>query len=75
MSHNTLRRAIGRPNDHPILTFLDPNQPTAVTGYNVYRSDDPKLPYGSWPLVAFDVRETAGWPAGADPTGATASHE
>jgi len=38
-----------------ILHFQDPNQPADVTGYNVYRSDDPGLPKESWPLVASNV--------------------
>jgi hypothetical protein len=42
-------------NDFPILHFMDPNQPTQVTGYNVYRSSDAALPIGSWAVVADDV--------------------
>jgi hypothetical protein len=34
---------------------MDPNQPTQVTGYNVYRSSDAALPIGSWAVVADDV--------------------
>ncbi len=39
----------------PILNFMDPNQPTQITGYNVHRSPDPALPHGEWQLVASDV--------------------
>ena len=42
-------------NDYPVLHFMDPNQPSQVTGYNVYRSSDAGLPPGDWPLVASDV--------------------
>lgn len=42
-------------NAFPILTFLDPNQPSQITGYNVYRSETPQGPAGAWPLVASDV--------------------
>ena len=42
-------------NDYPVLHFMDPNQPADVTGYNLYRSDDPGLPQGSWPMVASNV--------------------
>ena len=42
-------------NDYPVLNFQDPNQPSQVTGYNVYRSSDAGLPPGEWPLVASDV--------------------
>ena len=30
-------------------------QPAAVTGYNIYRSEDPAVPSGSWPLVASNI--------------------
>jgi hypothetical protein len=39
-------------NGNPELHFADPNQPSAVTGYNVYRSSQPN---GSWTLFASDV--------------------
>jgi hypothetical protein len=42
-------------NNYPLITFLDPNQPPTVTGYNVYRSSDASLPPGNWPLVASDI--------------------
>jgi uncharacterized repeat protein (TIGR01451 family) len=42
-------------NNFPILHFGDPNQPSQVTGYNVYRSSDASLPPAQWPLVASDV--------------------
>ena len=42
-------------NDYTILTFQDPNPPSQVTGYNVYRSSDAGLPPASWPLLASDV--------------------
>ena len=38
-----------------ILDVQDPNQPSNVTGYNVYRSSDAGLPFGSWPLVDYNV--------------------
>jgi hypothetical protein len=42
-------------NDYPILNFQDANQPTQITGYNVYRSSDSVPPPSTWPLVASDV--------------------
>ena len=36
----------------PVLTIQDPNQPTSVTGYNVYRAT---APAGPFTLVASDV--------------------
>lgn len=42
-------------NNFPVLHFMDPNQPEAVTGYQIYRSSDPALPPGTWPLLASDV--------------------
>ena len=42
----------------PILTFHDSNPPSAVTGYNVYRCDDPGLPPDAWPQVASDANDT-----------------
>jgi hypothetical protein len=42
-------------NDYPILNFQDPNQPTQITGYNIYRSSDSVPPPSTWPLVASDV--------------------
>ena len=45
----------GDGNDYPILHFMDPNQTSQVTGYNVYRSGDASLPRSSWPLIASDV--------------------
>jgi hypothetical protein len=43
------------PDDYPILHVQDPNQPSAVTGYNIYRTDNPALPKEDWPLVASNV--------------------
>jgi len=42
-------------NDYPILHFMDANQRTQVTGYNVYRSSDPVPPPSTWLLVASDI--------------------
>jgi SdrD B-like domain/Galactose oxidase, central domain/Kelch motif len=42
-------------NHYPILNFQDGNQPSQITGYNVYRSSNRALPPASWPLVASDV--------------------
>ncbi len=42
-------------NDFPILHFMDPNQPTQITGYNVYRSDDPLLVFDPSSLFASDI--------------------
>ena len=42
-------------NEYPILNFLDANQPSQVTGYNIYRSSDPVPPPSTWPLLATDV--------------------
>jgi len=43
------------PANETILTFQDFNQPAQVTGYNVYRSDNPAPPPNTWPLVASDI--------------------
>ena len=42
-------------NDYTILDFQDPNQPSEVTGYNVYRSSNAGLDPSLWPLVASNV--------------------
>jgi hypothetical protein len=42
-------------NEYPVLHFQDPNQRSAVTGYNVYRSSDAGLPHGQWSSMADDV--------------------
>ena len=42
-------------NDFAILDFQDPNQPTQVTGYNIYRSSDPALPAEQWVLLASNI--------------------
>jgi hypothetical protein len=42
-------------NDYPILDFMDPNQPSDVTGYNIYRSSDPGLDPALWSLLADNV--------------------
>ena len=42
-------------NGYPVLHFMDPNQPTQTTGYNVYRSSDPAPPPSTWPLLASNV--------------------
>ena len=42
-------------NDYPILHFQDPNQPSQVTGFNVYRTSDAGQPPAQWPQVASDV--------------------
>ncbi|MBN2381429.1 SUMF1/EgtB/PvdO family nonheme iron enzyme [bacterium] len=44
----------------PRLHFADPNHPSMVTGYNIYRSDDPSLPRDSWPLYAHNVVDMDG---------------
>jgi uncharacterized repeat protein (TIGR01451 family) len=41
-------------NDNPVLHVQDPNQPSQITGYNVYRSSDASMPPGEWPLEALD---------------------
>jgi hypothetical protein len=41
----------------PILHFQDSNEPTAVTGYNVYRSSDPAVALASWPRLASNVND------------------
>jgi hypothetical protein len=43
------------PSDFPILNWYDWNQPTQITGYNVYRTSDPGLPHDQWDLVASDI--------------------
>lgn len=40
------------PNGNVILDILDPNQPSTVTGYNIYRAGSPS---GLWPLRAGNV--------------------
>lgn len=50
-------------NDFTILDFQDPNQPSEVSGYNVYRSSNPALAPDLWSLVAsniVDMDETVG---------------
>ena len=42
-------------NDFPVLTIQDPNQQEQVTGYNIYRSQDPALEAGSWDRVVSDI--------------------
>jgi hypothetical protein len=42
-------------NNYPVLHFMDPNQPDAITGYHVYRSSDPVPLPDTWPLVATDI--------------------
>ncbi|RMG45809.1 MAG: hypothetical protein D6718_06560, partial [Acidobacteria bacterium] len=50
-------------NDNTVLDIQDPNQPRAVTGYNIYRSSDAGLDPSQWPLIATDVvDEDAGTP-------------
>ena len=44
---------------NPILHFQDGNQPSQVTGYNVYRSSTRSAAYASWPRVAFNYVDTA----------------
>lgn len=41
--------------DTVILVIEDPNPAERVTGYNIYRSEDPSLPRDSWPLIAVDA--------------------
>lgn len=42
-------------NDFPVLNFMNPNQPSQTTGFNVYRTHDPARPHGEWLQVASDV--------------------
>jgi hypothetical protein len=42
-------------NAYPVLHFQDPNQMSAVTGYNVYRSSDAGLPHEQWSMMADNV--------------------
>jgi hypothetical protein len=42
-------------NDDVILDILDPNQPSVVTGYNIYRATVPNP--GTWPLHAANVHD------------------
>jgi hypothetical protein len=39
-------------NNKPVLTYMDPNQPSAVTGYNIYRSSSPT---GPWTMIGSNV--------------------
>lgn len=48
-------------NLNPELHWADPNQPSAVTGFNVYRST---VPSGSWALIASNVVDM--YPASAN---------
>lgn len=42
--------------NNPILHFSDPNQPSDITGYNIYRSNDSSIePVTDWPKVADNV--------------------
>ena len=45
----------GDGNGYSVLNFMDPNQPEQVTGYNVYRAADPRLPQDSSLLLASNV--------------------
>ncbi len=42
-------------NNYPILDFQDPNQPSQITGYNIYRADDPVLVFDPASLFASDI--------------------
>jgi len=42
-------------NNYPILNFQDGNQPTQITGYNVYRSSSAAPLPSTWPRVASDI--------------------
>ncbi|MBN2382548.1 SUMF1/EgtB/PvdO family nonheme iron enzyme [bacterium] len=48
------------PEGCPRLHFSDPNHPSTVTGYNIYRSDNPSLPRDEWPLYAHNVVDMDG---------------
>jgi hypothetical protein len=60
-------------------TFQDLNQPEQVTGYNVYRSEDPSLDPALWDLLASDhpdedlVQEDVQWAESAAPALAAGS--
>jgi len=43
-------------NNLVVLDFQDPNQPSQVTGYNVYRASSPAAAW-PWPLVGSNVRD------------------
>ncbi len=45
----------------PVLTYQDPNQPAAVTGYNVYRAS---APTGPWTLIGSNVGDVDAGTAG-----------
>jgi hypothetical protein len=56
-------------NGKPVLHVSDPNSPSEVTGYNVYRASAPR---GSWLLVGADLSDMDGSTPGLqfiDPTG------
>jgi hypothetical protein len=42
-------------NGKPVLTYLDPNQLSAVTGYNIYRSSDAGLAPELWTVQGSNV--------------------
>jgi len=44
-------------NGNTVLHIQDPNQPNAVTGYNIYRTSDAGLPHDQWPALADDVTD------------------
>jgi hypothetical protein len=44
-------------NRDPILHLQDANDPSQVTGYNVYRKEVPVPPPSAWPLVASDATD------------------
>jgi len=47
-------------NDYPILHRMDANQPTQITGYNIYRASDPALladPSSLFPTDVIDMDE------------------
>lgn len=42
-------------NHYAVLNFMDPNQPTQITGYNVYRTDNASLSHNLWEKIASNV--------------------
>ena len=43
------------PTGHVVLDFTDPNPPSQVTGYDVYRSADPSLDPMAWTRLAEEI--------------------
>lgn len=44
-------------NGFVVLSFSDTNNPGLVTGYNIFRSNDPSLPIAGWSMLALNAQD------------------